>query len=65
MGAFATQAPAGTTPTALEYAAGELRLKGLKLKPEDVNAIAFKLKPQAYAASAEGDAVVIRQVLAP
>ncbi len=65
MGAFSAQAPANTTPTALEFTTGELRLKGLKFKPEDVSAIAFKLKPQAYTASAEGDAVVIKQVLAP
>ena len=65
MGAFAALAPANTTPTALEFTAGELRLKGLKLKPEDVSAIAFKLKPQAYAASVEGDSVLIRQVVAP
>jgi general secretion pathway protein L len=65
MGAFAAQAPANTTAGALEFSAGELRLKGLKLKPEDIEAISFKLKPQAYAASAEGDGVVIRQVGSP
>ena len=65
MGAFAAQAPANTTPTALEFSVGELRLKGLKLKAEELDAISFKLKPQAYAASAEGDSVVIRQVGSP
>ena len=65
MGAFAAQAPASTTASALEFTSGEMRLKGLKLKPDDIEAISFKLKPQAYTASAEGDGVVIRQVEAP
>ena len=65
MGAFAAQAPASTTASALEFTSGEMRLKGLNLKPDDIEAISFKLKPQAYTASAEGDGVVIRQVEAP
>ncbi len=65
MAAFGLAAPAGTTPTALEFSAGELRLKGLRLKPDELSAIAFKLKPQAYAVSAEGDSLLIRQVANP
>lgn len=65
LAAFGLAAPAGSIPTALEFAAGELRLKGLKLKPEEISAIAFKLKPQAYAVSAEGDALLIKQGVAP
>ncbi len=65
MGAFAALVPLNTAPSALEFSAGELRLKGLKIKPDELNAISFKLKPQAYAASAEGDAVLIKQIAAP
>ncbi len=65
LAAFGLAAPAGSIPTALEFAAGELRLKGLKLKPEEISAIAFKLKPQAYAVSAEGDALLVKQGVAP
>ena len=55
----------GATPTAIDFSAGELRLKGLRLRPEEIEAIAFKLKPQAYALSAEADSLVVRQVSAP
>ena len=65
MGAFAALVPPATTPTAFDFSAGELRLKGLKLKPDELSAISFKLKPQAYAASSEGDAVLIKQVATP
>jgi general secretion pathway protein L len=65
LAAFGLAAPAGSTPTALEFAAGELRLKGLKLKPDEISAIAFKLKPQAYVLSVEGDALLVKQGLAP
>ncbi len=65
MAVFALAAPPGTTPAGLEYAAGELRLKGLRLTPEEVAAIAFKLKAQAYQLGAEADSVVMKQVSAP
>lgn len=62
---FGLAAPANAAPTAIDFSAGELRLKGLKLSPEEVSAIAFKLKPQAYGISVEADNLVIRQVAAP
>lgn len=65
MGAFWAVAPAKSVPDAIEFAAGELRLKGLKLKPEDAATISFKLKPQGYAASTEGDSLVLKQVSGP
>jgi general secretion pathway protein L len=57
--------PANTTPAAIEYVAGELRLKGLTLKPTAVTAISFMLKPKGYMANAEGDALVVNQVAVP
>jgi len=54
--------PAATVPTAIDFVAGEVRLKGLKLPPQEVASIAFKLKPMGYALSAEGDGVLMQQV---
>lgn len=65
LGVFGLVAPVATTPAAIEFTAGELRLKGLKLSAAEISAIAFKLKPQAYVVSAEGDSLVIKQVSAP
>jgi general secretion pathway protein L len=56
--------PAGYAPTALDFVAGELRLKGPPFKPDEVAAMAFKLKPRGYGLSAEGDSLLIK-VLAP
>lgn len=65
LGVFGLTAAVATTPTALDFTTGELRLKGLKLGAAEIAAIAFKLKPQAYVVSAEGDSLVIKQVSAP
>ena len=65
LGAFGAVAPANHAPDAIEYVAGELRMKGLKFAPDDIAALAFKLKPQGYAASAEGDSLVLKQVALP
>ena len=65
LAAFGLVAPPGAQPTGLEFAAGDLRLKGLRLTPDEVSAIAFKLKPQSYAVSLEGDSLHIKQVTAP
>jgi general secretion pathway protein L len=65
LGAFGVVAPAGTVPGAIEFAAGELRLKGLALPPDEVTALDFKLRPQGYRANAEGDSLVLKQGAAP
>ncbi len=65
MGVFGAFAAPTVTPTALEFSAGELRLKGLKQKPEEISAIAFRLKPLGYTASVEGDSVLMKQGVAP
>jgi general secretion pathway protein L len=61
LGAFVSAAPASAVPDAIEFAAGELRLKGLKLKPHAANAIALSLKPQGYEARVEADSLLITQ----
>jgi general secretion pathway protein L len=65
LGAFGAVAPVGTIPAAIEFVSGELRLKGLSLPPEALAAVTFKLRPQGYAASAEGDSLVLKQVAGP
>lgn len=65
LGHFSAVAPAGIAPTAIDFVAGELRLKGLPLKPDEVAAMAFKLKPRGYGLSTEGENLLIKQVAAP
>ena len=65
LGALGVVVPVNTVPAAIEFVAGELRLKGLNLKPEDFSTASFKLKSLGYGASAEGDALVIKQVSGP
>ncbi|MBA3059940.1 MAG: general secretion pathway protein GspL [Gammaproteobacteria bacterium] len=59
--AFGAVAPAGTVPNAIEFMAGELRLKGLALSPEQVAALSFQLKPQGYVVNVDADNLVIKQ----
>ncbi|MHB8951103.1 MAG: type II secretion system protein GspL [Rhodoferax sp.] len=61
LAAFGSLAPVGTVPTAIEFMAGELRLKGLALSTEQVSALSFQLKPQGYVVTVDADNVVIKQ----
>ena len=61
LAAFAALAPVGTVPTAIEFMAGELRLKGLALSADQVSALSFQLKPQGYVVNVDADNVVIKQ----
>lgn len=58
--AFSAVAPANTAPAAIEFIANELRLKGLKLGPADVQAVIASLQARGYAARSEGDSLVLR-----
>jgi general secretion pathway protein L len=60
LSAFGAQAPANAVPDALDFAAGELRLKGLKLTTDEVSALSLRLKPQGYVAAAESGTVLMR-----
>jgi general secretion pathway protein L len=57
--------PAGYPPTALDFVAGELRLKGPPFSPEALVAMSFKLKPRGYGLTAEGERLLIKPVPAP
>ena len=63
--AFGAVAPAGIALQAIDFVAGELQIKGLKLKPDEVAALAFKLKPRGFSASADGDKLLVKPVAAP
>jgi general secretion pathway protein L len=65
LGAVGAVAPANTSLNAIGFIAGELRMKGLKLTPEDITQLAFKLQPQGYAATPEGDSLIIKQGALP
>jgi len=65
LGMFGALATANKAPDAIEFVAGEVRMKGLKLPAADMAQLAFKLQAQGYVASAEGDSVLIKQVSAP
>ena len=61
LAAFGALAPVGTVPAAIEFIAGELRLKGLALSAEQTAALSFQLKPQGYVVNVDADTVVIKQ----
>ncbi|MDB5900181.1 MAG: gspL [Ramlibacter sp.] len=59
LGALAIALPAGRTPSAIEYAGADLRVRGLGLSPEEVRAAAANLKTTGYTARADGDVLVV------
>lgn len=59
LAALAAALPPGRIPASLEYAGGQLRVAGLALPPEQFRGIAAQLKPLGYAASLQGDIVVV------
>ncbi len=63
--AFSAEVRVNAVPSAIEYAANEVRLKGLQLSEGQVAEAATKLKRQGMALRAEGDVVVLRAEGAP
>jgi len=53
LSAFGTPALAGEGPSALEFAAGELRAKGVQMSADELAAFNQSLSPLGYRASAE------------
>lgn len=58
-------APELVAPSAIEFAAGELRLKGLGVSNDGFSAVATKLQVQGYAAQLDGDTLVLKQATSP
>jgi general secretion pathway protein L len=52
---------AQSTPSAIEYAAGELRINGVPLAASAVSDANQRVRPLGYVARTEGDTVVLRQ----
>ncbi|MEO5670219.1 MAG: type II secretion system protein GspL [Ramlibacter sp.] len=65
LGALSTAAPPGRPLSALDFSAGELRAKGLATNAEDARALASVLKGQGYAATLQGDSLVVTQAGTP
>lgn len=62
---FGAEVPVNATPSAIEYVANEVRLKGLNLTSTQLAEATDKLKRQGMAVRSDGDAVVIRAEGAP
>ena len=61
LGALSTASPPGRLASALEFSAGELRVKGLAATPDEARTISGALKGQGYAANLQGDTLVVTQ----
>jgi general secretion pathway protein L len=61
LGAVATVAPPQSTPSAIDYANGELRLRGFGLAPDDARNISAAMRAHGYSATMNGDAFVVTQ----
>jgi general secretion pathway protein L len=62
---LAGAAPDIGAPESIDFGAGELRLKGLKIKPDDINTLTFKLQRRGYSAVIEGNSLLVKQVVSP
>ena len=60
LGALATSLPLGRTPAAIDYSAGQLRLRGLGLSNDDIGQLAGTLAARGYAARSEGDLLLVQ-----
>ena len=58
---FEAAAPDTPAPAAIEYVAGELRLKGLDPAAPALNGVASRLQPQGYSARLEADTLVMKE----
>lgn len=60
LGALATSLPPGRVPTAVDYSAGQLRLRGLALGMSETNALSATLASRGYNARSEGDLLLVQ-----
>ena len=60
LASFGALALISSAPSAIEYAANEVRFKGLGLAASQVAEAAGQLKTQGYAVRSEGDSVLIK-----
>ena len=62
---FQAAAPDTPAPAAIEYVAGELRLKGLDPAAPALTGVASRLQPQGYSARREADTLVMKEERRP
>jgi general secretion pathway protein L len=60
VGALATNLPPGKVPSAVDYSAGQLRLRGLGLQPSEVSQITGAMAPRGYSVRTEGDLLLVQ-----
>lgn len=60
LGALSASLPRGRTPTAIDYSAGQLRLRGLALQGSEAENIARTLSSRGYSARSEGDLFLVQ-----
>lgn len=65
LGHLSALVPANRSLTAIEFAAGEARLKGLNLSVDEASVLATRLQVKGYATRVEADTLVIRQEAGP
>ena len=61
LGALSTAAPANKSISAIEFVAGELRVKGLDLNATETASASRTLQAAGYAARLDGDTLLVRQ----
>ncbi|MNS70340.1 hypothetical protein D3C72_1036820 [compost metagenome] len=60
VGAIATALPPGRSPSAIDFSAGQQRLRGLGLQPQEVTQITAALSPRGYQVRTEGDLLLVQ-----
>jgi general secretion pathway protein L len=60
LGVLASSLPPGRVPTAIDYSAGQLRLRGLGLQPAEADSVASTLSTRGYSARSEGDLLLVQ-----
>lgn len=60
LAALAISLPPGKLPTAIDYSAGQLRLRGLELGMADTSALSTTLASRGYNARSEGDLLLVQ-----
>ena len=60
LAALGTAAPADRSVSAIDFLAGEVKVKGLQLSAPEASSLSAQLKGQGYVARQEGDALIIK-----
>jgi general secretion pathway protein L len=60
LAAMGAATPPGRSLSSIDFAAGELRVKGLQSDPQEVGAISSQLKAKGYAAQLDGEMFVVK-----